>query len=53
MHPTSPKSEIEWKSYGQNINRCATDSTPYGPYENLYDLYAPSLKIRTELAAAG
>jgi hypothetical protein len=52
-HLRSSKSKFEWKSYGQNTNRCVADSTPYGPYRNPYDPYAPNPKIRTELAAAG
>jgi hypothetical protein len=53
MYLRSPKSELKWRNYGQNINRCIAVSTSYGPYRNSYDLYAPYQKIRTELAGAG
>jgi hypothetical protein len=51
MHLRSPKSKFGWKNYSQNINRSATNSTPYGPYAFPYDPYTLDSEIQTELAA--
>jgi hypothetical protein len=51
-HLRSPKSEFGWKSYDQNTNHCAANLSPYGPYKNSYDPYAPYPKIQTELTTA-